>query len=198
MQGIDHRLLLMGLAMVVLMYSCGENPSSMSDLRSFDLKGLADGQVTTLSQGGYRIQKISQLGPSQDKTEYRPDSSGWKRELDILRNADISKPGLRPYYSYTNYDSVDLIVEHYALTDTGQSDVIYQKVYHHKNSGLLWKIEVLQQVNNPIYNSSRIIQAIFREEDNQQMLLDSLKVKGFQHMIISDTTFYQTTCKILK
>ena len=194
---MDLRPVLAGLIFIFWMASCGNMAENQSDQNSFDLVGLVDSQVILLTNNNYQIRKISRLGSSDESTQFVPDSAGWARELNIIRTADISKPGLRSYYTIETYDSLEFNIDHYTLLDSGNSTTIYQKIYWEKASGKLLKIQALQNVNNPIYDSERYIEIIFNKEDRENLIIDSIIVEGFQKMILSDTTLYRSISKIL-
>jgi hypothetical protein len=194
---MDLRPVLAGLIFIFWMASCGNMAENQSDQNSFDLVGLVDSQVILLTNNNYQIRKISRLGSSDESTQFVPDSAGWARELNIIRTADISKPGLRSYYTIETYDSLEFNIDHYTLLDSGNSTTIYQKIYWEKASGQLLKIQALQNVNNPIYDSERYIEIIFNKEDRENLIIDSIIVEGFQKMILSDTTLYRSISKIL-
>lgn len=195
---MDLRLLFAGLAFVLWISSCGNRPENQSKIKTFDLVGLIDSQVNLLSSNKYQIQKTSRLGSSEENTRYVPDSAGWARELNVIRTADISKPGLRAYYTIETYDSLEFTIDQYNLIDSGNSNTIYQKIYHGRSSGQILKVQALQKVNNPIYDSRRFIEISFKEEkDEDNLIIDSIVVVGFQKMILSDTTFYRSIGRIL-
>jgi hypothetical protein len=194
---MDLRPVLAALIFIFWMASCGNMAENQTDQNSFDLVGLVDSQVILLTNNNYQIRKISRLGSSDESTQFVPDSAGWARELNIIRTADISKPGLRSYYTIETYDSLEFNIDHYTLLDSGNSTTIYQKIYWEKASGQLLKIQALQNVNNPIYDSERYIEIIFNKEDRENLIIDSIIVEGFQKMILSDTTLYRSISKIL-
>jgi len=195
---MDLRLLFAGLAFVLWISSCGNRPENQSKIKTFDLVGLIDSQVNLLSSNKYQIQKTSRLGSSEESTRYVPDSAGWARELNVIRTADISKPGLRAFYTIETYDSLEFTIDQYNLIDSGNSNTIYQKIYHRRSSGQILKVQALQKVNNPIYDSRRFIEISFKEKkDEDNLIIDSIVVVGFQKMILSDTTFYRSIGRIL-
>ena len=194
---MDLRLLCAGLCFAFWITSCGNRAENQSDQNSFDLVGLVDSQVIFLTNNNCKVRKISHLGPSKESTQIVPDSTGWARELNIIRTADISKPGLRSYYAIETYDSLDFKIDHYTLMDSGNSITIYQKIYWNKVTGQLLKVQALQNVSNPIYNSERYIEIVLNMKDEDNLIIDSILVEGFQKMILSDTTFYRSISKIL-
>jgi len=212
---MNLRLLIKGL-FVFWMLSCGNRTENQSDLQSFDLVGLVDSQVIFLTNNQYQVNKSSGLGPSEERTQFVPDSAGWARELNIIRTVDISKPGLRSYYALKTYDSLEFRIEHYFLMDSGNSDIIFQKIYRDKYTNQLLRVQILQNVTNPIYYSNRFIELIIKKEDEENLknmdilmdednqeewnnpIIDSIIVEGFQKMILSDTTFYRSISKILR
>jgi hypothetical protein len=194
---MDLRLLITGLCFLFVITSCGNRAEHQSDLKSFDLVGLLDSQVIFLTNNKFQINKKSSLGTSNDLTQYVPDSAGWVREMSIIRTADIGKPGLRAYYRLESYDSLDNKIEYYNLLDSGNSNTIYQKIYRDAASDKLLKIKALQNVSNPIYDSKRYIEVTFKDTGGDMQIIDTILVRGYQTMILSDTTFYHSICKIL-
>jgi hypothetical protein len=194
---MDPRLLYTGLSLLFFLTSCGNRTERQSDLKSFDLEGLVDSQVSFLVENEYQVIKKSSLGTSNDLVQYVPDSAGWVREMSIIRTVDISKPGLRSYYSLESYDSLDCTIEHYTLLDPGNSNTLYQKIYRDAASDQLLKIKALQNVSNPIYDSKRYLEITFQEVGNDTAIIDSIVVSGYQTMILSDTVIYQSISKIL-
>lgn len=194
---MDLRLLYTGLCLWLLVTSCGNRAERQSDLKSFDLVGLVDSQVIFLTDNEYQVIKNSSMGTSTDFAQFVPDSSGWVREMSIIRTADISKPGLRSYFALESYDSLDYNIEHYTLLDSGNSNTLYQKIYRDAASGRLLKIKALQNVSNPIYDSKRYMEITFQEVGKDTEIIDSILVRGYQTMILSDTVFYHSLSKIL-
>ncbi len=193
----DLGLLYTGLWLLFFATSCGNRPEDQSDQKSFDLVGLIDSQVIFLTDNEYQVIKTSSLGSSTELAQYIPDSAGWVSEMSIIRTADISKPGLRSYYRLERYDSLDYTIEYYTLLDSGNSNTVYQKIYHDATTGKLLKIKALQNVSNPIYDSKRYVEISFQEVDKDTAVIDSIMVKGYQTMILSDTVFYHSTSKIM-
>jgi hypothetical protein len=191
------RLLYTGLSLLFLLTACGNRTERQSDLKSFDLVGLVDAQVIFLTHNKYQVSKESSLGTSNELVQYVPDSAGWVREMGIIRTADISKPGLRSYYALASYDSLDYTIEHYTLLASGNSNTIYQKVYRDAASDQLLKIKALQKVSNPIYDSKRYLEITFQEVGKDTGIIDSIVVRGYQTMILSDTVIYKSISKIL-
>jgi hypothetical protein len=194
---MDLRLLYTGLSFLFLLTSCGNSAERQPDLKSFDLERLVDSQVIFLAENEYQVIKKSSLGTSDDLVQYVPDSAGWVREMGIIRTADISKPGLRSYYTLESYDSLEYTIEHYSLLNSGNSNIIYQKIYRDAASDQLLKIQALQNVNNPIYDSNRYLEITFKEAEKDQEVIDSILVRGYQTMILSDTVIYQSISKII-
>ena len=178
--------------------SCKKNIENRSFEHKFDLSDLVDSQVIYLSANHYGVRKISSLGDKKDTVENYPDSSGWAKELNILKTVDVSKPGLRPYYNFKSYQDASCQIESYNLTDTGRLNTIYQKIFRDKITKKLARIEAEQIIDNPIYHSSRYIEIIFKQDDADTPVIDSLKVKGYQKMIFQDTAFYNSIAKIIQ
>lgn len=185
-------LLVFGGGVVLLLVSaCSRNIENQSNTDIFDLEGLIDSQVITLSSNNYGIQKLIKLGSEEDMIEYYPDSAGWARELDIIKTANINKPGLSPYYNLLTQDSSIYLIDTYVLNDTGRSSTLYQKIYRSKKSRYINKIKIKQQTDNPIYHSGRNIEVVFKQQEDD-VIIDSIIVSGYQKIIFLDTALYQS------
>ena len=197
MKRINLLLITAGWGILMVLSCCGRNPETQSYEKLFDLGSLIDSQVIYLSVNHYGIRKISSLGFQEEVTENYPDSSGWEKELSIIKTADLSKPGLRPYYMVKTYEKALFLVDEYFVTDSGSLPTIYQKIVRDKDSGQLARIEAQQRVNNPIYHSNRHIEIVFNQGDAYKLIIDSILVKGYQKIISQDTVFYTTIAKVI-
>jgi hypothetical protein len=151
-----------------------------------------------LSENGFGIYKTSRLGSKEEQVEQYLDSSGWANELNILKTADISKPGLRPYYTFKSSESSHHLIDAYIINDTGRFSTVYQKIYRDKKSNHLARIIVEQRVDNPIYHSGRNIEIVFKGLDESTVIIDSIKVEGFQKIIFMDTAHYTSISRIVR
>jgi len=197
MKWIDSLLFYGGVFIILSVSACSISIENQSYQNTFDLEGLINSQVISLSANNYGIQKITRLGSKEEIVEQYPDSSGWAKELNIIKTADINKPGLRPYYDLLSSDSSIYTIDTYILNDTGRSNTIYQKIYHSKNNNHLIRIGIKQQIDNPIYHSGRYIEVIFKGPKDDVVLIDSIIVKGYQKIIFLDTAFYNSISRTI-
>jgi hypothetical protein len=178
--------------------SCQKNIEKGSLQNTFDLIGLVDDQVNYLSRHQYGIHKFKKLGNKKEIIDHYPDSTGWAKELSILKTADINKPGLSPYYRLESSKDSLYEIDTYYLKDTGSVNTLYQKIIRRKQNHLPVKIEARQQTDNPIYHSGRYIEIFFKALSEQEVIIDSIYISGYQKMIFRDTTFYSSISKITK
>jgi len=191
-------LLVFGGGIILLLVSaCSRNIENQSHTDFFDLEGLIDSQVITLSSNNYGIQKLTKLGSEEDMFKHYPDSAGWAKELDIIKTANINKPGLSPYYNLLTQDSSVYLIDTYVLNDTGRSSTLYQKIYRSKKSRTVNKIKIKQQTDNPIYHSDRNIEVLFKQQE-EDVIIDSIIVNGYQKIIFLDTAFYQSISRTIQ
>jgi hypothetical protein len=192
-------LLCYGGAIIILSLSaCSRNLEKQSNHIRFDLAGLINSQVSLLSEKNYGIQKVTKLGSTEEVVEHYPDSSGWVKELNIIKSTDINKPGLSPYYDMISSDSSWCSIDTYILNDTGRSNILYQKIYRYKKTDQLVRIRIKQKIDNPIYHSGRYIDVAFKKLKEDLIVVDSIIVNGYQKIIFLDTTFYNSISKIIK
>jgi len=198
MKWIDS-LLMNGVLIIILsLSSCSSNNEHQFDQNAFNLESLVNAQVFFLSDNNYGILKTSRLGSKEEQVEHYLDSSGWANELNILKTADISKPGLRPYYTFQSSESSRHLIDSYIIMDTGKYSTVYQKIYRDKKSNHLAKIIVEQRVDNPIYHSGRNIEIVFKGFDKNAVIIDSIKVEGFQKIIFMDTAHYTSISRVVR
>ena len=196
MKRIDALLILGGVIILSLMPACSGSIEDQSYPDTFDLEGLINAEVIFLSSKNFGIQKSIRLGSYEEKVELFPDSARWAKELNIIKTANINKPGLRPYYELQTIDSSIYLIDTYVLSDTERSNTLYQKIFRTKKNGYLEKICIKQQTDNPIYHSGRDIEVVFKRPDEDN-IIDSIIVKGYQKIIFLDTAFYQTISRTI-
>jgi hypothetical protein len=198
MSRLDARLIIGGIVFLLFFSSCRKNVENRSLKKALDLDSLVDSQVTFLSDNHYGIHKITRLGPREEVVEHYPDSSGWARELDILKKADISKPGIRPYYSYELSGNSSYNIDNFILIDSGRYKTTYQIVYRSKLTDIPFLVQTGQHISNPIYHSSRFIEIVFREIEAEEIVIDSIRVKGYQKIIFRDTAYYSLVSRTIQ
>jgi hypothetical protein len=198
MKWIGPLLFFTGWLIILSFPSCMKKTEVWSYQEAFDLGSLVNNQIIYLSGNHYGVRKMSSLGQKEDVTEHYPDSAGWAKELDILKTADISKPGVRPYYAAESYESPLFLIDNFILTDTGRSNTMYQKIFRDKQTNRLARIQAEERVDNPIYHSGRYIEIVFRTIDEDVLIIDSIKVEGYQKIIFQDTAFYSSIAKIIR
>jgi len=196
MKWIDYLMLFGGI--IFILSSCSKSTEYQSDQNTFDLEGLVNSQVFFLYDNHYGIHKITKLGSKEEVVEQYPDSSGWANELKILKTADINKPGVRPYYNFKSSESFLYSIDSYILNETGRSNTLFQKIYRDKQTNHLARIMVEQRIDNPIYHSGRYIVIVFKGLEEDVVIIDSIKVTGYQKIIFLDTTFYNSISRIIQ
>jgi hypothetical protein len=197
MKRIDTLLFYVGVIILFLLSACSRNMERQYVSDTFDLEGIIDAQVFFLSKNNIGVQKITSLGPKEDRVEHYPDSAGWAKELNIIKTANIDKPGLKPYYDLLTTDSSIYFIDSYVLNDTGRAITLYQKIYRHKKNNIIKRIKIRQQIINPIYHSGRAIEVVFKESE-ENMIIDSIIVNGYQKIIFLDTAYYQTISRTIR
>lgn len=191
------RLMITWIFLLFVISSCRQDIDGGSLEKAFDMNRFVDDQTTWLSKHRYGLRKITRLDSSVETIEYIPDSSGWARELDILRTVDISKPAIRPFYDHKVSEADQFKIDRFIVKDSGRHKTTYQAIYRKKNDSNPSIIRSGQYISNPIYRSERIIEIIFKDTVTDTLEIDSVKVQGYQKIIFRDTAFYNTSTIIL-
>ncbi len=182
-----YRISLFFLALVVLA-SC---QSGQREFVFYPIDSLIEGQVEALSERHARLQKTASLGENRDSSAYTPDTTGWRKELDIFKELDvINKPVNRSSY----------IVEHglsdpgsnlriTAYTDTTDQPVKYLRIFYHQSVNRPRIIEALYETEHALYSSARKMRMELQDIGGK-LLLTSYSVEGGQKMMMADTLVY--------
>jgi len=190
-----YSLLIVTLATLLL--SCQRGEPRLSNAINPDLDSLWLSQVALLMKSNASLQKEVTMNDSSEVNVSQPkDSLAWANELEILRAIrNLQLASNLPLYSKTTYkDSTsNLLVTAYLATKNVQlKSLKFFKTEHQE----LKKIEAeFSEQNSLLDNQKKII--LFFSEVNNKNRLTSYSVKGYQHMVLSDTLLFELKANII-
>lgn len=143
------------------------------------------------------MSKEAILGDARDHVEYVPDSTGWKKELDIFRQLEaMNKPLNKTKYLIDDglYDpGSNLTVK--AFTSLEPLPVRSLRIFYDTDIQKPRKIEAIFDEENSLYESSKNLLLEFQLINNKN-LLTYYSIDGGQKMILSDSVTFSVKGKI--
>lgn len=186
--------------MLILAASLSACESERVPATFYPVDSLITAQIRHLAKVDAGLRKEAILKGSADTVVYTPgDTATWAKELDIFRQLDvINKPVNRDGYRVVD-----------GLTDSGSNliikefrrkrerlPVVYLRIYYQSATGRPRKIEALYEDVNSMFRSRRHLTMRF-DQVGDQTVLTAYTVKGGQKMVLSDSTAYHISGRIL-
>ncbi len=189
--------LLFSVTLATLLLSCQRGEPRLSNTIKPDLDSLWLTQVALLMKSNANLQKEVTMNDTSEVNVSQPkDSLAWANELEILRAIrNVQLASNLPLYNKTNYkDSTsNLLVTAYQATKNLQLKSL--KFFKTENQELK-KIEAeFTEQNSLLDNQKKII--LFFSEVNNKNRLTSYSIKGYQHMVLSDTLQFELKANII-
>jgi hypothetical protein len=185
-----------GLMWIALLYSCSHD-NLVYDKPYFDFDSLVHTQLLKLGSSNVKLMKKTSLNGKKDSTNFVPDTTQWKHELDAFQQLDvINKPLFKN--NYVQNDSEDdhsnLLVRSYSARI--KSPVPLVKFFYQAGFKKLRRIEAVFAEGNVLYATSRKLTLDF---DDQQglFIIARYSVHGIQKMIMSDSVKFSIEGKLI-
>ncbi|MEO1055099.1 MAG: hypothetical protein AAFX87_30975 [Bacteroidota bacterium] len=163
----------------------------------FDLQSVVDEQIALLSKANPQISKIAKIGDEEEISELTPDQSGWEKEFEIFKAANINKPSLSDVYEVTteNDASSNLQILIHKPKEGMDPEVKELKVFYLNDIENLHKIEVVYKKNNQLFESERTLSIEFEEIANQFMI-KRYSIDGGQDMILTEAKEFSVQVEV--
>lgn len=176
------------VVLLFLLIGCSDiRPSIKLKTGYFDLDSMRSKQIEALSSQKLQLNKVVEIDAQSEEKSFEFDSSGWKKELEFIEKLDINKPRLSGVYEKSK-------------TSTGYSyipkegvEVSVKKIEMEYRSNELVKIFGVVEENNEIYSTYREINIDFKNK-----ILDGYSIKGFQKIVLKDTTRFNIKGNIIR
>jgi hypothetical protein len=166
---------------VVLLFfliGCSDiRPSIKLKTGYFNLDSMRSSQVEVLSSQNLQLKKVVSIDDQSEEKSFEFDTSGWKKELEFIEKLDINKPRLSGVYEK------NITSSGYSYIPKEGVDVSVKRIEMEYRNEELVKIFGVVEENNEIYSTYREINIGFKDK-----ILDSYSIKGFQKIVLKDTT----------
>lgn len=164
----------------------------------YPVDSLVSAQIHLLVRIGAALEKEALFDGEHDTVVYRPDSTAWKKELDIFLELDnINKPVNRNNYEVSDglRDSgSNLLIKEFKSTE--KQPIVYLKVYYQGALSRPRKIDALYEEINPMFKSRRQLTMRF-DQVGDETVLTAYSVQGGQRIVLSDSISYYINGKVL-
>ena len=133
-----------------------------------------------------------------DKTEsstVKFDTTGWKKELSMFLAMDINKAALVGIYEKSETTTELGKNISYDLKPGAESGVKWIQL-EQDSAGNVYLFKALFQENNALYQNRRELTARFKVAEDQSVL-SSYKVDGYQKIIMKDTVNYTIEARLV-
>jgi len=176
--------------------SC-QNNTTVSK-KYFDIDSLIDSQLAYLEKSGASLSKAASIDSTNDKTNFKPDSTSWAKELEVFRHLDIiNKPIYVDAYTLTDGEkdaNSNLTVRSFVANR--ETPVKSLKLYYQDSPQKLRKLEATLSEQNSLYYTARKF-SMELEDVDQQMIVSRYDVRGVQKMILRDSVRFSITSKVV-
>lgn len=165
----------------------------------YNIDSVITRQIFYLKNNGAEIRKKAVLNGQEKITIVSPkDSLDWSEELGVFLDLDvINKPIYKEQYKVEDLADKESNLRVKSYTTTEDLPVKFLRVYYHRSTGQVRKIEAKYDEANSLYTSSRFLTLEF-ENTSDITLLTSYYVDGGQKMFLDDSVEYTIDAGIVK
>jgi len=162
-----------------LLFSCSFTEPTGGEAQYFNIDSLLSETQAALIASNPLVKKEVEINGQRESQTTNYDSLQWSEELKLLWDLDISAPRYRNAFDQTS--EVPLAFERNEKDKNGLQSLTI-------TSGNI-KGEIIE--NTSIYSNHQRVEIAFSNKK-----ISSIKVEGFQKMVLLDTTFYSSTIEI--
>lgn len=187
----------LSVVLLIVVSSCQLASDNKKEVRSyFDLNGFIHQLITDqLSASKYPVIKTSIANGTEEQVVVeKPDSLFWNTELTPLIKADINKPSLVDSYKINDglkEQNSNLKKLVYSAKPETNTDVIRLEIKYLENIAEVRQVVVWVETKNPVYSARQKIDLWVNRYKNQ-LLIDSLSIKGFNKTLLQDSLQYKS------
>ncbi|MFZ1807020.1 MAG: hypothetical protein WAU36_07365 [Cyclobacteriaceae bacterium] len=190
------RFSLLVVLCALAMASC-QNNTTVSK-KYFDIDSLIDRQLAYLEESEASLSKAASIDSTKDKTNFKPDSASWAKELEVFRHLDIIN---KPIY-VDAYDVIDGVKDANSnltvrsFVANREIPVKSLKLYYQDSPHKLRKLEATLSEQNSLYYTARKF-SMELEDVDKQMIVSKYNVRGVQKMILRDSVRFSISSKVI-
>lgn len=170
--------------LILAICSCVEPKANIGNY--YDLEAELDNQIVVLSGRNYQLKKTVRIAEANESHTFDPDSTDWKKHLDILKKFSPAIPSLVGSFEINRVGESEV----YTLKENAKSDLKYFSIV---SSGSNMVIEGTVLESRTIYEDFRKVEILFEDK-----ILSKFKLEGYQKMILKDTIYYTIEAEVIK
>lgn len=160
---------------------------SMNPRGSFNVDSLLDEQIHQLGQRSVQLTKSATIDRDTAMAALVPSPEEWKSELEIFRqlgmiNKDLYRDQYRREGPLSDPRS-NLLIQRYLASSAPLASF---SIYYRGNLRKVKRLEGILTEANPLYSAHRTLVLEF-DEINDQLVLSSFQIKGYQKVALRDT-----------
>jgi hypothetical protein len=157
----------------------------------FNIDSVIQNQIGGFINGKATVRKKVVLNGVEKITTIQPkNGDDWNKELAIFLELDIiNRPINRNSYKVEDLADLESNLRIKSYTATEDLPVKFLRIYYHKNTSDIRKIEAAYNSTNSLYSSGRLLTLEF-EDISGNPVLTSYSVDGGQKMFLDDSVQY--------
>ncbi len=180
------------LFLLIFIWSCGLdiNKKRGSVNKYFDINGLIEQQVNMLDSVSPSLLKTATIdGVDEHNLLTSLNHATWTKELAIFKSADINNPRMADSYQFveTNKSGIKTIIYKSKFPKTTSVDSLAISFTDTGKNPI--KLHARVRDGNALFESDKTMKMMFTIVNNQNML-SSYRIEGWQKMISKDSTTY--------
>jgi hypothetical protein len=173
------------------MYSCYTDvPATSQGTNVFDASAFVEKQLTSLQRDLPVIHKSIEYNSQKDQLTYTPDSTFWRKELQILADLNINKPTFKELFTVdTVLQEGRQIITYTASTENSE----VQNMHLSYMNNALTLIEIDTKTEKNLFNNNRKLTYSIKADK-----LAAYSIKGSKKVVLTDEVPYHISVDIIR
>ncbi|MEN8248568.1 MAG: hypothetical protein ABFS32_06525 [Bacteroidota bacterium] len=184
---------------IIVLSSCTDDVKSVKS-NWFDIPGLGIQLANNMSSRTPSVNKTFILNDVVESVNIDISDSGfWKQELSKLAEIDLNSPQVRGYIKLNSKiedDNSNLLIDQYTLAEGSNSPIEKISLYYLDDPAELRQISISLNKSNLVTQSSTELN-IWLNRYQKSLLIDSLKLKHHEKIIMQSPRDYENRIKVL-
>ena len=179
---------------VLFILGCQDKSGNVQTPIYIDLPELTNSIITNMANRSADVTKKFVLNNSvEDKTILATDSAFWLKELELLAKIDLNAPkylGALQLSAMNKDSNSNLLFDRLTVTDDNL-ELQALEIYYLEEKNQVRLINVDFALKNFIAHSNTQL-SVWLNEYNDQLLVDSIVVKGRDKVLLQEERFYES------
>ncbi|MCF6361518.1 MAG: hypothetical protein L3J29_12250 [Cyclobacteriaceae bacterium] len=187
------------LSTLLVMQCTSPEANTGSSASYFDVTSFTQNLIEQQFQRGASVVKTTNVnGVIEERLISDTDSLFWVTELTPLLNADINKPSLKEAYLVeieVEEVNSNLLKTIYSAQPSLKSKVKLIEIKYLGKPEEVRQIFAVMQTDNPVYSTHQSIHIWINNQEGK-LIIDSLKIEGFNKTVLLDSMVYSSTINL--